>query len=137
MRRCYKCQKPYLETHAPGVQEVCEGCGSYVHCCHNCRFYDAYASNHCREPQADPVTDPHDMNHCEYFIFRDAGTRDRPDPEDPGLARARRRPDWRNIRKEEPRSTGRARNRDPAERGQDEKTRQARANLDKLFGGGG
>ncbi len=135
MRRCYKCQKPYLETHAPGVQDVCEECGSYTHCCNNCRFHEAYAANHCREPQADPVTDALDMNHCEYFIFRDAATRDRPDPDDPELARARRKPDWRNVRKDEPRS----RNRGGGGGGGNhkEKARQARANLDKLFGGGG
>ena len=98
MKRCYKCQKPYVEPNGPGFQEVCEGCSSYLHCCQNCYFHDPYQSNSCTEPMAEFVSDPNGLNHCEYFRFNAAGTGRRSD-DDGG--RRFKKADWRNLNKGE------------------------------------
>jgi hypothetical protein len=150
MRRCYKCQKPYLEPHAPGAQEVCGECGSYLHCCHNCRFFDEYAtSRRCREPQAEPASDPHDMYRCDFFLFRDVTVREQPEPESAEGGGGSgggtvRHPDWRNVgKKDEGARRSVSRRSDGggdgggAASGRDgeDRARQARSALDKLFGG--
>lgn len=98
MKKCYKCQKPYVEPNGPGFQEICEGCGSYLHCCQNCYFYDPYQHNSCTEPQAEYVSDPNGMNRCEYFRFKTIGG-SRPIDDDGG--RRFKKPDWRNINKKD------------------------------------
>jgi hypothetical protein len=128
MLRCYKCGHAYVQPNAPGFQDVCDGCGSYLHCCFNCRFHDEYAHNHCGEPQAEYVSDPNGLNRCEYFVFK-AGPGERPvssDADDTKPAR-RRSPDWRNVRGDEPRPGGR----DQAANA--EKAQQARQKLEELF----
>ena len=142
MRKCYKCAAPYIDPEGPGFQEVCASCGSYVHCCMNCRFYEEHAHNHCNEPQAEYVSDTHGMNHCEYFQFRALrGGALAEDPEDPEAKRMRRRPDWRNVRDKDERPArgagrGRGRARDPfgnSGGGGGDRAQRAREALDKLF----
>ena len=97
MKRCYKCQKPYVEPEGPGFQDVCEECSSYLHCCQNCFFYEPGHHNDCTETQAEYVSDKNGMNRCEYFRFKTArGT---------GLAddnggRRFKKADWRNLNKD-------------------------------------
>jgi len=96
MKRCYKCQKPYLEPEGPGFQEVCEGCSSYLHCCQNCHFYEPGHHNDCKETQAEYVSDKNGQNHCEYFRFKIArGT----GLADEGGGRRFKKADWRNLNK--------------------------------------
>ncbi|HHN46577.1 MAG TPA: hypothetical protein ENN09_03970 [Planctomycetes bacterium] len=133
---CYKCRTPWLEAGKPGFGDVCPNCGSYLHCCFNCRFYDEYTRPHCSEPNADGSFDPNGMNHCEYFSPRQARGAPLVDMDDPEQNRTRRRPDWRNLNKD-----GAQR---PARNGAagggftspdtDERARKAREQLDKLFG---
>ena len=126
MQRCYKCGRAYVEPHKAGFQDVCEQCGSYLHCCLNCRFYDEYAHNHCAEPQAEYVSDPNGMNHCEYYVFKESvASRNATDFDDTKPSR-RRSPDWRNTRKEE----GARQRQDP---GAGERAQQARQRLEDLF----
>ena len=96
MKRCYKCQKPYLEPEGPGFQDVCEGCSSYLHCCQNCYFYEPGHHNDCREPQAEYVSDKNGQNRCEYFRFKTARGTGLAD-EDGG--RRFKKADWRNLNK--------------------------------------
>ena len=110
-----------------GFQDVCEGCGSYLHCCLNCRFYDEHAHNHCAEPQAEYVSDPNGMNRCEYFTFKATAGGRLFDDSDDTKPRRRRAPDWRNLRRgteEKPRG----RPRDGSDRSQ-----AARRKLEDLF----
>jgi hypothetical protein len=98
MTKCYKCGTPYQQGDPVSFSAVCEGCQSYVHCCMNCRFYDEGAHNHCKEPQAEYVSDTHGRNTCEYFSFKRPASALVDDPDDPEARRQRRRPDWRNVR---------------------------------------
>jgi len=44
----------------------------------NCRLYDEYAQNKCREPSAERVDDREKNNFCEFFTLqesRDVGSR--------------------------------------------------------------
>lgn len=127
MKTCYKCRSPYFKEEKPGFNEVCEKCGSYIHCCCNCRFYEEFSRPHCRESSADVVSDPNGMNHCEYFVFKAARSLVE-DPEDPEMKRQRKRPDWRNVK-------GGNYNRTHQNGESDERARRARDNLNKLFGG--
>jgi hypothetical protein len=95
MKKCYKCQKIYIEPEGPGFQDVCEGCGSYLHCCQNCLFYDPYQHNSCTETQAEFVSDSNGMNRCEYYRFKaEGGSRNNDDDKE---GRRFRKPDWRNV----------------------------------------
>jgi len=40
----------------------------------NCRLFDEYAQNRCREPQADRAGDAEKNNFCEYFIMQEGTT---------------------------------------------------------------
>ncbi len=96
MKRCYKCQKPYVEPEGPGFQDVCEECSSYLHCCQNCFFYEPGQHNDCRETQADYISDKNGINRCEYFRFKTArGT----GLDDDGGGRRFKKADWRNLNK--------------------------------------
>ncbi|MBI3812015.1 MAG: hypothetical protein HY283_07405 [Nitrospirae bacterium] len=51
--------------------DVCTGCGSDLHCCLNCRFYDKTVHNQCREPLAEWTANKEKANFCDYFVFAD------------------------------------------------------------------
>lgn len=48
-------------------RDTCDSCGSDLHCCCNCRFFDPDRSNQCAEPQAELVADKEQSNFCDYF----------------------------------------------------------------------
>ncbi len=135
MKKCYKCQRPYVEPEGPGFQDVCEGCGSYLHCCKNCHFHDPNQHNQCTEPTAEYVSDPNGMNRCEYFRFRAAGG---PRELDDDGGRRFRKPDWRNLNRDEgvrprgPRGKAGDWKGSGGSRGGD-RAQKAREALDKLF----
>ena len=134
---CYKCRTPFMTGSKPGFNDICEGCGSYLHCCSNCKFYDEYTKPHCSEPAADSALDANGMNHCEYFQFRVAKGVPLDDSDDPEQRRMRRRPDWRNLRKEEdqPRQArNQSRSEAPPSADSEERAKRARQQLDKLCG---
>jgi hypothetical protein len=58
-----------------GRRGVCPSCGSDVHVCLNCRFYDSGSYNDCREPQAERVVEKDRSNFCDYFEFSDSPSR--------------------------------------------------------------
>lgn len=67
---CFHCQKEMTLEGKVSRQDQCPHCGSPLHCCRNCEFYDEHAHNRCREPQAEYVSDRERSNFCEYFRFR-------------------------------------------------------------------
>lgn len=73
MRRCHRCGEPWKESGQPGSREDCLKCGSSLHACANCRFFDAKALEWCGEPMARPEKprEPDKFNICSWFIFRD------------------------------------------------------------------
>jgi hypothetical protein len=66
---CFYCQKELALEGKVSRKDQCLYCGTDLHCCRNCEFYDEYAHNKCREPQAEYVSDREKGNFCEYFCF--------------------------------------------------------------------
>lgn len=64
---CHSCGTEIALQERVGRQDTCSQCGSYLHCCRNCRFYDVASYNECREPQAERVVDKMGSNFCDYF----------------------------------------------------------------------
>lgn len=73
MKTCFKCGKP-IETEKVSFREECRGCGSDVHVCLNCVFYEPGRSNDCREPQAERVREKDRANYCDFFRFKETET---------------------------------------------------------------
>ena len=71
MKICHLCQKEIPEDFPVGRQAQCPGCGTDLHCCLNCVFYERGAYNDCRENQAERVVDKNRSNFCDFFRFRD------------------------------------------------------------------
>ncbi|MBU1208554.1 MAG: hypothetical protein KKH04_16780 [Proteobacteria bacterium] len=72
MAFCYSCRKAFELEGKVGRQEICPHCRSDLHCCLNCRLYDEYAQNHCRESSAEGVIDREKNNFCEFFTFQES-----------------------------------------------------------------
>lgn len=70
MKVCHKCKKEIADDYFVGRQALCPSCGSDLHCCLNCSFYDVGAYNDCREPQAERVLDKTRSNFCDFFRFK-------------------------------------------------------------------
>lgn len=51
--------------------DSCEHCGVDLHSCKNCKFYDPYAHNGCRESSTLYEPDKVKANFCTYFQVRD------------------------------------------------------------------
>ncbi|MYE07481.1 MAG: hypothetical protein F4X95_01840 [Oligoflexia bacterium] len=64
---CHQCSKTTQLEHKVSFREECPHCGSDLHICLNCRFYDKAAYNECKEPSAERVGDKERNNYCEYF----------------------------------------------------------------------
>lgn len=75
MKSCHACGEEWTDKRSPGFREECMKCGDPLHCCANCRFYDAQAYEWCREPQAraEKPRDPQQSNTCDYFVFGETG----------------------------------------------------------------
>ena len=71
-RLCHRCGRDIGAVERVGRRDACLGCGSDLHCCRNCRFFDAAYHNQCREPQAERQVDKECGNFCDYFSFADA-----------------------------------------------------------------
>jgi hypothetical protein len=65
--RCWACKTKIEIEDKVFRQDTCPGCSRPLRCCRNCRFYDEKASNSCREPAAERVTDKEAANFCDYF----------------------------------------------------------------------
>jgi len=64
---CFSCQKTVEVLDRVGRQEDCPHCGTPLHCCRNCQFYDPSAYNECHEPVADRVLKKEAANFCDYY----------------------------------------------------------------------
>jgi len=66
-RHCWKCGTEYKLPRAPGRSETCHQCGSDLKVCLNCVSYDPRVAHQCRDTRADPVSEKHLANYCEFF----------------------------------------------------------------------
>lgn len=76
MKSCYKCGKELGSEGVVGRRDTCPFCGSDLHVCRNCRFYDPGSYNDCREPQAERVVEKDRSNFCDYFEFSGSASGD-------------------------------------------------------------
>jgi len=51
--------------------DECEHCGASLHCCKNCKFYDPFVHNQCRESTTLWEPDKEKANFCTYFLPRE------------------------------------------------------------------
>ncbi len=49
----------------------CEHCGVAMHACKNCKFFDQYVHNQCRESTTVWEPDKEKANFCTYFVPRE------------------------------------------------------------------
>lgn len=72
MKLCHKCGAAWVSQHRfPGRTETCANCGYDLHCCLNCKLYDAHAPNQCKSPTTELVLDKEKGNFCDEFDFAD------------------------------------------------------------------
>lgn len=64
---CFHCQKVNTSLSKIGLRDECMGCGSDLHVCKNCEFYDVKSYNECREPSAEVVKEKERANYCDFF----------------------------------------------------------------------
>jgi len=66
---CWKCRQKieYPSGSRVGTRDICPQCGSDLHACCNCQFYDPGKHNQCAETQAEWVRDKEAANYCNYF----------------------------------------------------------------------
>ena len=74
---CWKCH--HLADGPITFKAVCEACGSYLHACAGCRFYQIGKPNDCQMPGTEPVRDREHFNYCEEFkSLSEAKVQERP-----------------------------------------------------------
>lgn len=71
MKRCYCCGTELDVSGVVGRGEICPKCHRDVRCCYNCAFHDQNASNQCREPRSETVSDRGTSNFCDFFRCSD------------------------------------------------------------------
>ncbi len=66
---CYRCGRALRLVAREKIQRrtTCAGCGSELHSCVHCRFFDPSRSSECTETQAEWVRDKEAANFCDYF----------------------------------------------------------------------
>ena len=68
---CYAC-KEEIEVYDArvGRQDTCPKCLSFLHNCHNCRFWDPSAHNECLETTTAFIRDREAANFCSSFQMK-------------------------------------------------------------------
>jgi len=65
---CWHCGASLAALALPlGRTEECAACGSPLHVCRLCRFYDRSRPKQCREDDAEEVREKERPNFCDYF----------------------------------------------------------------------
>ena len=80
MKPCHHCGKDVGITGPVGRSDSCPFCKSDLKVCLNCRCFDPGASNQCREPHVEWVSDKAKANFCEFFVFVDVHSLDSATP---------------------------------------------------------
>lgn len=67
MKKCFKCGHAWDGYGKPRSRQICENCGTYLHCCLNCHHFDREVSYSCRLPDTTFVGSRDSLNYCEQF----------------------------------------------------------------------
>ena len=78
MKLCHHCGREQQLAGPVGRTDSCPHCKSDLKVCMNCRFFDPSASNQCREPQVEWVSDKAKANFCEFFVYVQVQSLDQP-----------------------------------------------------------
>lgn len=68
MGRCYYCRET-ISVEVQKKNRLCPSCGSDLHCCRNCRYFDENLASKCKEPDSEWFSDRTLQNSCVYFEF--------------------------------------------------------------------
>jgi hypothetical protein len=67
---CHACGYEISLEIKIGRRDTCDNCVADLHVCKNCRFYDPYAHNECRENISMWVKEKEESNFCAAFEFK-------------------------------------------------------------------
>ncbi|HEX2586166.1 MAG TPA: hypothetical protein VHL14_13640 [Steroidobacteraceae bacterium] len=76
---CWKCGASLAQLTLPILRlDACKQCGSELHVCKQCQFYDVAVAKHCRETVAEEVRDKQRANFCDYFVLNEQAYKPQP-----------------------------------------------------------
>lgn len=70
---CAACGAALSLSPPIGRKDDCPQCHAELRACRQCKSYDPYAPNECRDAAAERVRDKERANFCEYFQLRKPG----------------------------------------------------------------
>jgi len=73
---CHQCKTEIVFEVKLQRADGCPHCGTDLHCCHNCEYWDPSAHNQCREHIAEYIPDREKANYCSFFVFRNGPAED-------------------------------------------------------------
>ena len=68
--KCYNCHEELVFEVKIGRRDMCPNCYAYLHCCFNCKHWNADVHNQCVENQGEFIRDRAEGNFCLYFTFK-------------------------------------------------------------------
>ncbi len=68
MWQCHYCRTT-LSLEVQNKNRLCPSCGSDLHCCRNCTFFDENLTSKCKEPESPWIRDRGVQNSCTFFEF--------------------------------------------------------------------
>ncbi len=86
--RCFRCGANQDQARDVALDAACAGCGSDLHTCTNCSYFDSSAPNECRQPISHRIARKSSRNECDGFASKRAQEidSDRGGSEDPKSA---------------------------------------------------
>jgi len=67
LKKCFKCGAIWEGYGTPRPRQICERCGSYLHICVNCHYFDRQITNSCKLPNTTYVGSRDALNYCEQY----------------------------------------------------------------------
>lgn len=77
MWQCHYC-RTRLSVEVQNKNRLCPSCGSDLHCCRNCTFFDENLASKCQEPDSPWIRDRGAQNSCSYFEFSKTSSPEKP-----------------------------------------------------------
>ncbi len=65
---CYRCGESLASLSLPlSRRDLCPSCGTELHVCRMCVYFDPAATDQCREDDAERVREKETANFCDWF----------------------------------------------------------------------
>ncbi len=65
--KCSRCGEKVLDLQEVALDATCASCGSDLHSCTNCTYFDSSAPNECRQPIEERIAIKSKRNTCDLF----------------------------------------------------------------------